>query len=122
MKTIVYDPFDDMQTVIPDIFKPEVNYAMVQAAEAEYIQELKQRCEIPDGDDYLGYVIQFPVADGYAQYLVVSLEPEVILIHLPFGDGYSFEYEHLLTIKEVKQKVDSAKAIAKLFADKKQGN
>ena len=39
-----------------------------------------------------GKVISFPVADGYAYYLVESTSPSVILRHIPYQDGYEVSY------------------------------
>ena len=36
----------------------------------------------------VGAVLQYPVADGYAFYLVTKENP-LTLQHIPFGDGYS---------------------------------
>jgi hypothetical protein len=68
----------------------------------------------------VGEIIQFPVADGYAMYMVSSMKP-LELIHLPFGDGWSFQYVHLLKAKDVQQKIDQAKALTKFFSERKKG-
>jgi len=63
----------------------------------------------------VGEIIQFPVADGYAQYMILSMKP-VSLIHLPLGDAWSYEYVHLLTAKEVNARLEQKKAMEKLFS------
>jgi len=68
----------------------------------------------------VGEVIKFPVADGYAEYMVASIKP-LQLIHLEYYDGYSFEYAHRLSKKDVEDKVRQQKALEKLFTAKKQG-
>lgn len=65
----------------------------------------------------VGEVIQFPVADSYAEYMVASMKP-LSLVHIPLGDAWSFEYAHRLTTKDVQDKINQAKALAKLFAKK----
>lgn len=65
-----------------------------------------------------GEVIKFPVADGYAEYMVISMKP-LKLMHLDIMDGYNFQYAHLMTAKEVQQNVDQQKSMAKFFADRK---
>jgi hypothetical protein len=40
-----------------------------------------------------GKIVRFPVADGYAEYMIVSLRP-VTLMHLPFGDSYQIPEAH----------------------------
>lgn len=61
-----------------------------------------------------GKIISFPVADGSAQYVVFSLKP-VQLIHLDIYDGYQFNYAHRLTAADVRKRIQSDKAMAKLF-------
>jgi hypothetical protein len=65
----------------------------------------------------VGEIIQFPVADGYAQYMVASMKP-VKLVHLPLMDAWCFQYAHLMTAKEVQDKIDQQNSLKKLF-DKK---
>ena len=62
----------------------------------------------------VGETIRFPVADGYAHYMVASMKP-VQLIHLPLGDAWHFEFAHLMTAKEVQTKIDGQNALKKLF-------
>jgi hypothetical protein len=59
-------------------------------------------------------VIQFPVADGYAQYMVASLSP-VELIHLPLWDAWEYQYVERLTKKDIVEKINQRKAMDKLF-------
>jgi len=64
-----------------------------------------------------GKVIRFPVADGYAEYMVISVKnPQ--LVHLEVGDCYSFQYAHLLGSKEIKEELEKASAWAKIFKKK----
>jgi hypothetical protein len=47
------------------------------------------RRERPDlADDTTGKIFRTPMADGYAQYCVVSSKGSGHLIHLPFGDAW----------------------------------
>ena len=62
----------------------------------------------------VGEVIKFQVADGYAQYMVISMRP-LRLMHLPLIDGYSFQYVHLMTAKEVNEKIEAEKRLKELF-------
>ena len=62
----------------------------------------------------VGEIIQFPVADGYAEYMVASMKP-VKLVHMPLMDAWHFEYAHLMTAKEVQDKIDGQNALKKLF-------
>jgi len=65
----------------------------------------------------VGEIIKFPVADGYALYMVAGMKP-VELIHIEIGDAWHFQYANRLTAKDVQQKIDQEKALAKLFSKK----
>ena len=65
-----------------------------------------------------GEIIRFPVADGYAEYMVLQMRP-LGLIHLPLGDAYRFPYAHLMTAKEVNAQIEGQKRLDKIFADRK---
>ena len=65
----------------------------------------------------VGEIIQFPVADGYAQYMVASLKP-VELVHIPLWDAWDFQYVHLITAKEIQEQIAGQKALKKLFGSK----
>jgi len=70
-----------------------------------------------------GEIIKFPVADGYAEYMVLQMRP-LMLIHLPIMDAYQFQYVHLLTAKEVNEKIRAQKSLEAFFAEnrKKKAN
>jgi len=109
-------------TVPKEIPFPEFNWKEVskykkdiEDHEARLKDWAIKRCE--DGGkstENVGEVIQFPVADGYAQYMVASIKP-LQLIHLEYWDAYQFEYANRLTAKDVKDKVNQKKALNKLF-------
>jgi len=62
----------------------------------------------------IGEIVKFAVADGYAEYMVLSMKP-VKLIHIPLGDAYEFQYAHLMTASEITKKLESQKKLAELF-------
>jgi hypothetical protein len=62
----------------------------------------------------VGEIIQFPVADGYAEYMVASMKP-VKLVHLPLMDAWHFQYAHLMTAKEIQTKIDGQNRLMELF-------
>ena len=85
---------------------------------AEHTEKLKQFCTNRNpSQNNVGEVIRFPVADGYAEYMVCATKP-VELIHLPYWDGYNSETAPLMTAKAIQVKVDQKKAMAKLFGPK----
>ena len=73
---------------------------------------------LPEGE-VVGQLLQFPVADGYAHYVVVKESP-LSLQHIPFGDGYQIDPAHIRGIRkqDVLEHARRAKAIAKLFASR----
>ena len=48
-----------------------------------------------------GKTVNFPVADGYAQYMIAEAGKQFALIHLPYGDAYQFQYANRLTKRDV---------------------
>ena len=84
----------------------------------QYKADLKEYLLKRNKGEYVGETIQFPVADGYAEYMVASLKP-VQLVHIPLWDGWDFEYAHRLTAKDIKEKIDNQKKLAKLFGGNK---
>lgn len=82
-----------------DIPAPVVNYrnynsAEVENAEKSFLDALTSWCQKRrPGNDVIGAVIQFPHADGYAQYMVADVETAEI-IHLPLGDCWRIPDTH----------------------------
>jgi len=80
-----------------------------------YIETLKAKCKEGFDDENVGEVIKFPVADGYALYMVYSMNP-LELIHIDIMDGYQFEYVDLMTPEKVMELIKREKALKKLFS------
>lgn len=111
-----------------EIKLPEFNWKDLKAskeAELKYEADLKQyliernareRKDITD----VGEILSFPVADGYARYMLARMEP-LELIHIALDDAYEFQYVGRLTVADVKDKIKSNKELAELFAKRKQG-
>jgi hypothetical protein len=100
-----------------EIKVPEFNWEDIPAYEAacnKFVEDLKVFCINRNNAEHVGEVIQFPVADGYAQYMVASLSP-VELIHLPLWDAWGFQYASRLTKKDIIEKINQKKALKKLF-------
>ena len=90
----------------------------MKEAEEKWKNELRTWCKKnSSGRKYVGEIIQEPVADGYAQYMVFSLRP-LILIHLPIGDSYQFRWDRRWTAADVKSMVEQRKALDKFFKQK----
>ena len=58
----------------------------------------------------VGEIIRLPMADSYAQYMVLSMKP-LGLIHLELGDAWTSEFAELLTAKKVNQMIEADKRI-----------
>jgi hypothetical protein len=96
---------------------PELDFRNINGYEKacdNYKAELKAMLQKRNNEKNVGEIIRFPVADSYAEYMVASMKP-VELIHLPLGDAWDFQYAHLLTAKEVQEKIDQQKALERLF-------
>jgi len=61
-----------------------------------------------------GKEIHFPVGDGAARYVVVSLKP-IQLIHINTGDSWHFQYADRLTAADIRKEVKKVEGITKIF-------
>ena len=107
----------------PDTIKiPELSFEDIKDYEKackEYVEDLKQWCirraENGGADtQYIGEVIRFPVADGYAEYMVAAFKP-IQLIHIPLWDAWEFDYANRLTKKDIIDKINQQNSLKKLF-------
>jgi hypothetical protein len=91
----------------PEIDFANYNQVEREKTEKEYLKRLSDWCKQrnPNDPTYVGEVIKFPAADGYAMYMVASLNP-VQLIHIELSDAYQFPYVENLTKKNVMNEVD----------------
>ncbi len=106
----------------PDDIQPKpFNPNTWRKDDAEYIKKLKEFCIQQDKSNTpeVGEVIGFPVADGTAQYMVLSMKP-LQLIHLELGDAYYIQHEKNLKAKDVRSAIESRKAMERLFAPRQQ--
>lgn len=87
--------------------------------EDKFIEEIRSSLKKANPDDeHCGKIIQFPVADSYAMYMVFTVNP-VQLIHLPLGDAWDFQYAENLTSQNVMDKISQQEAMEKLFSKHK---
>ena len=127
MMAKIYDPPQEMET--PDFTYDKNGHPDIKKYEEDnekYIEELKdlllKRKNISPGiwsgpEKYVGEIVRFPVADGHAEYMVASMIP-LELVHLPLSDDYLVcisENPHLLTAKEVTEKIECDKKMKELF-------
>lgn len=83
--------------------------------EREYTAKVQVWAKQTGSSEFAGEIIRFPVADGYAQYVVLSLKP-VKLIHLDTGDGWQFPYAHRITAADVRREAEYGRAINEIFS------
>ena len=67
-----------------------------------------------DSSGCVGEELRFHVGDGHASYIVLSMRP-VRLIELKIGDGWQFQFAHILTAAEIKKIVTRDKKLKPLF-------
>ena len=107
--------------LLPDGFNaPDFNWEDINQYEKDcldLVERLKKWCIERNNQKNVGEIIKFQVDDGYAEYMVAATKP-VQLIHLPLGDAWCFQYANRLTKKDIVEKVNQQKNIAKFFADR----
>ena len=98
---------------------PEVSFDDFKAYEKaceDYIEALRTECKKHKPlTKAVGEVIKFPVADGYALYMVYDMKP-LELIHIATMDAWHFEHADLLTPKSVTELIERDKRMAELFS------
>ena len=107
--------------LLPEDFNaPDFNWEDIDQYEKdclELTERLKKWCIERNNQKNVGEVIKFPVADGYAEYMVAATKP-VELIHLPFWDAWHSETAPLMTAKAIQDKIDQTIALNNLFSKK----
>lgn len=91
-----------------------------QEHDAAYIEAVRDELhERGYNEEYTGSVIRFPIADGYAQYMVASMKP-LRLVHLPIGDAWQIPVAHMrgLRADEVKARIGYEKNLDAIFGRK----
>ena len=62
-----------------------------------------------------GEVVRFPIADGYAEYMVASLKGGATLIHLEIGDAWNYPHIERLNKGDIVQKIKQQESLKRLF-------
>lgn len=85
----------------------------LKQVEEKYVEELKSYLleRNPKGKN-VGEIVYFPVADGFAQYMVASMRP-LELVHIPLGDAWHFRYIERLTAKDIQQQIEGNNFLTK---------
>lgn len=102
----------------PDVVFTDGKYdhTATAAAETAFIEALAAEARKADTGETVGQIIRFPVADGFAQYMVWKERP-LQLVHLALGDAWTIPASHArgLKLADVKAMVDRDERIADLF-------
>jgi hypothetical protein len=108
MSAKIYSAFEEL-TVPTFSFGNGASVEDYNKANDQYIVDMKAKL-IEHGykGKNSGEVIKFPVADGHALYMVISMRP-LQLMHIPIVDAWEFQYVHLLTAKEVSGQIEANK-------------
>lgn len=102
---------------IEGIEAPEItvgDFKEYQKACDKYIEDLRAQCKANSKQKYVGEIIKFGVADGYALYMVYSMKP-LELIHIATMDAWHFQHVDLMTPERVAEMIENDKKIAELF-------
>lgn len=98
-------------------YKFGMDFSQIEAMEDEHAAKLKAHLiGIGYGGENTGKIVNFPIGDGYATYMVAESARKFALIHVPYGDGYSYPYIERLTKKDIMQKINNDFAFAGLMA------
>ena len=93
-----------------------INMDEYNASIKKYVEDMKAYIKgLGYAEPETGKVIRFHVADGHAEYMVISVK-NPMLVHMEVGDAWSFQYAHLLTAKEILQSIKQEEALASIFA------
>ena len=98
------------------IIKPEFNVNDIQGsleAEIKYEKEIIDFCKNVSSHKYAGTVLRFPIADGYATYVVYNGRE---MIHVDTGDAYQIPEAHSRGIR-INEEAKRAIAINKLWGN-----
>lgn len=108
----VYSPPTEIEAPVPDFRKS--NQERIDEEKA-YLDKLRNYVkERNPHQDLVGETVKFPMADGYARYMVAASKP-MALIHLPLGDAWHYEYVVRLTKKDIEQEIKGEKLLNQLF-------
>jgi hypothetical protein len=74
----------------------------------EFVKKIKVYAKYHGSGKEAGEEISFPVADGHARYVILSIKP-VKLIHLNVGDAWQYQYINRLTTSDIKKELKKQK-------------
>jgi len=93
---------------LPEIDFENFDREQMISEQDRYINDVKKFCLKRKKGKNVGEIIEFPVADGSAMYMVASMRP-LELIHLEIGDCWDYQYVHRLTATDVNSEIENYK-------------
>jgi hypothetical protein len=109
----IYALPDEFQKAVPEWTGDSYDEHMVR--EKTFCNKLAEclRNRNPS-DSLVGEIMRWPVADGYAEYMVAATKP-VQLLHLPLGDAWHYPLAHRATKKDIVNHLGRVRAMDRLF-------
>ena len=105
------------------VWRVDNSFDTNRTAEIDYIARLANHMRTYGWNGPLtGEVVRFPMADGYAAYMVAEPPPKtrgaaMSLVHLPLGDAYAIPAAHArgLTKTDIRRMVERDRRVRALF-------
>ncbi|WP_210499159.1 hypothetical protein [Vibrio crassostreae] len=104
---------------LPEGFEPpaidwKLPYTEQEKKEDEFVAKLATFCKENSNCKDAGEEIRFPVADGYARYMVFDYRK---IVHLPLGDAWQIPEAHSRGLRkaDIVKNIEGRKAMAELF-------
>lgn len=83
-----------------------------------YLSKLKTYAKKHNVGVNVGEIVQFPVADGSADYMLLKRKP-LQIVHIGTMDAYETNLAKTLSLKTIDMMVDQRKRVNKLFSKEK---
>lgn len=100
---------------LPETDFTNYDWTKQEQKENAYIEQLANYAKARNKGKYVGKEVCMPEADGYARYMIISEKP-LEAVHIATGDAYESSYAHMFKLKDVKEYIDRAERIAKIFS------
>lgn len=103
-----------------EVQKPKMdfmNFGKYREDVKKYVNDIAEFCKKHSKEPLAGKTFSFPVADGKAEYMLLSLKP-LKVIHLDIYDEYQYEGVQWMKAKDVVDKINQQEKLNKLFSKK----
>lgn len=121
MPAKIYSVPDELVMSQPEYADFLHNWDALRKAETEWVGKVQQWAKenSKSGDEIIGEIWRYPIADGYAQYVILNIKP-LELIHLPIGDQWQIGdiVRRGLRVTDVRATIQRNKRLEELFSKK----